>query len=242
MARRSSGRLFFTVRRMARVGWAGALAACVLCLAVRGYAETLRGSVVFVPDGDTLVLDSGDVVRIQGVDTPEMGRDGAPDQYFAREAREELVALVLGQDVAVTTLGGAARDRYGRVLGSVALADGQDVATLLVQGGCAFCYPHDDQPASLTGPLLAAQRRAMEAGAGFWPRVLALDAGGGQWIGNRRSRRFHGPGSPQGRAVAAANRVVFSCLRAAFWEGFAPARTSTPWPAARRQGRATMHD
>ena len=239
---RSSGRLFFGVRGTARTwrpgrAWrAWALAACVLCLAAQAQGATLHGNVVFVPDGDTLVLDNGDVVRIQGVDTPEMGRDGVPGQYYAREAREALAALALGQEVTVSSWGEAATDRYGRVLGSVVLPDGQDAATLLVAGGHAFCYPHDDQPESLTTPLLAAQRRAMTAGVGFWPSILALDGDG--WVGNRSSRRFHAPASAQGQAVSASHRIIFSSLRDAFWAGFSPARSSTPWPAARRQSLA----
>lgn len=38
-------------------------------------------------DGDTLVLDTGQRVRLAGVDTPEKGSKDTPPQYYAREAR-----------------------------------------------------------------------------------------------------------------------------------------------------------
>ena len=37
-------------------------------------------------DGDTLVLDTGQRVRLAGVDTPEKGSKDTPPQYYAREA------------------------------------------------------------------------------------------------------------------------------------------------------------
>ena len=37
-------------------------------------------------DGDTLVLDTGQRVRLAGVDTPEKGSKDTPPQYYDREA------------------------------------------------------------------------------------------------------------------------------------------------------------
>lgn len=70
-----------------------------------------------VIDGDTLVLDSGHRIRLQGVDTPELARDQQPAEPFARAATEYTQAFVDGA-------GGILRveftderlDRYGRTL------------------------------------------------------------------------------------------------------------------------------
>ena len=48
-------------------------------------------------DGDTLKLTDRRVVRLAGIDTPELGRDNRKPQFYAREARQELDALAKGQ-------------------------------------------------------------------------------------------------------------------------------------------------
>ena len=39
-------------------------------------------------DGDTLKLTDRRVVRLAGIDTPELGRDNRKPQFYAREARQ----------------------------------------------------------------------------------------------------------------------------------------------------------
>ncbi len=84
------------------------------------------GQVLEVFDGDTLKVDVdsasarnaypyGDIerVRLHGVNAPELNEPGG------QAAQARLAAKVLGRRVKVTV---HARDRYGRVVGDVALA------------------------------------------------------------------------------------------------------------------------
>ena len=62
-----------------------------------------------VKDGDTVVTASGEVVRLIGVDAPELG------ECFSLEARQALVGLVADREVYFTS-DEEATDQYGRLL------------------------------------------------------------------------------------------------------------------------------
>lgn len=58
--------------------------------------------VIAVVDGDTINVQTagGEArVRLIGLDTPEINRDGGQDDCYAQEARDDLNALVYGQTV-----------------------------------------------------------------------------------------------------------------------------------------------
>jgi len=50
-----------------------------------------------VVDGDTIVLQTGERVRLIGVDTPETKRPNTPVEYFGREATEFTRRMVEGK-------------------------------------------------------------------------------------------------------------------------------------------------
>ena len=208
-----------------------AAAAVVLCLlAQAGMAGDWRVRVEKVLDGDTVVLDGGERLRLRGIDAPEVGHKGAPGQYYGREATDALAVLVAGKTIALDRdeLG---RDRYGRLVGLARLGNGRLVNLAMIEQGAAFVYPHpSDKDRELAGRLLAAQARAMAEGQGFWPEVLGSSGARAGFVGTKNSRRFHDPSCAQGRTINAANRVFFSSLREAFAAGYAPARECTPWP------------
>ncbi|TVS09405.1 MAG: nuclease [Gammaproteobacteria bacterium] len=202
-----------------------ALVAC----AIPGFAEEVR--VHWIADGDTVRLEDGRRVRLLGIDAPETGgRDGRP-QYYASEARARLIELVSDTPLRLQ-LDAQEQDRYGRVLAWLYLPDGRLVNEILVEEGFAFFYHHSGQDPAFQTRLLAAQRRAMAADAGFWPRILALPVPRSGWVGNRRSRRFHHPDSAHAGQISPRNRVVLHTIGEAFHEGYAPARGSSSWPDA----------
>jgi micrococcal nuclease len=195
----------------------------------------------WIADGDTFATMGGETVRLQGIDTPEKGRKGKPDQYYAREARQALSEMVKGKEVSLT-LGPRSKDRYGRLLALVSLPHETPpneamVNILMVRHGYAYYYPHRDHTPSLTERLLRAQKRAISEGAGFWPVILSLPKAGEPYTGNTRSRRFHGQDCPNVDGISPANRKEFPSLRHAFEAGFSPARECTPWPLSKEVGR-----
>lgn len=195
-------------------------------VAAAGYAARAAR----VIDGDTLGLDNGEVLRLAGLDAPEMGRpeEGRAEQFFAREAAALLESLVRDRDLRVESLG---RDDYGRTLALVA-TDGVLVNEALLEQGAAFYLYYPDRPPGLDARLLAAQARAMDAGRGFWPRIVALAAARQPWVGNLKSGRAVPAASREAKRVAARHRVAFASLTEAMRKGYAPARPLSPWPSA----------
>ena len=61
------------------------IAVYILVVVVASFAEDLR-TVIRVVDGDTLILDGGEKVRLIGVDTPETVHPSKPVEYFGKEA------------------------------------------------------------------------------------------------------------------------------------------------------------
>ena len=123
-----------------------------------------------VVDGDTIVVriaGAEDRVRYIGVDTPETVDPRKPVQAFGPEATALNKSLVQGQRVCLekdTT----ERDRYGRLLRYVWLADGRLVNEELLLAGFATVVTYPPDVKYVESRYLPAQRAAREAGRGLW--------------------------------------------------------------------------
>ena len=73
-------------------GFALYLVLCVSSLAQSAHVR--QAQVRHVVDGDTLVLDSGETVRLAGINTPELGQNGQPDQPLAAASTRALRGLI----------------------------------------------------------------------------------------------------------------------------------------------------
>lgn len=217
-------------RKQRIVFWMG-LACMLLLLAgsAPGLADTWQIQVRWVPDGDTLYLQSGQKVRLKGIDAPETGHEKNPRQYYALESRKRLEDLVEDRTLSIEaeTLNA---DRYGRILAYVYLPDGRFLNSLLLRQGTAFFYPHPRQDQPHEDELLRSQQRAMHERRGFWGRILTMPAANRPYVGNAGSLRFHTPDCTYGRRIKPDNQRMFSNLRQAFDAGYAPCRNCTPWP------------
>lgn len=97
-------------------------------------AEQFNGRVLAVSDGDTITVlceETPRKIRLSGIDCPEKG------QSFGQQAKLFTSTLVLNQEVKVVSIG---RDRYGRMIGEVYLADGRNLNNLLLENGYAWWY------------------------------------------------------------------------------------------------------
>lgn len=97
-----------------------------------------RAVVETVHDGDTVRLADGRSVRLVGINTPELGRDGAPDEPLARSAREALIDLLAGDRSVGLEIAPEGTDRYDRLLAHVHTADGRNVAATLLRQGLGW--------------------------------------------------------------------------------------------------------
>lgn len=179
--------------------WATACAVAVADPCIP-HEDLPRAEVRRVIDGDTLVLADGERVRMIGLDAPELGRRGAPDEPLARASREHLVTLVeLGGGHILVRVGDEPRDRYGRLLALVYTARHGDLAAHLIRNGLALFAVVPPNLAALDCHERA-ERVARHDGAGLWglepgPVVRARELDrtgfavvrgtGGEWIRRR---------------------------------------------------------
>jgi len=130
-------------------------------------------------DGDTLVLEDGERVRLIGIDTPEMHesnklyrdasrsrQDATTIQKLGRLSYEFTKQLVEGKRVSLE-FDVERHDRYGRLLAYVYLKDGTFVNARIVQEGYAslLTYPPNVKYSDLFAKLY---REARENRRGLW--------------------------------------------------------------------------
>lgn len=125
---------------MSRHYWSLLMLLGIFLAASPAAAETLRGMVKAVHDGDTVVLvgrGTGRVtIRLYGIDAPETRKPDNPGQPFGSQAKRILMFKVLGKEITVEVKD---RDQYGRTVGVLQLA-GRDINAEMVSEGMAWAY------------------------------------------------------------------------------------------------------
>jgi endonuclease YncB( thermonuclease family) len=148
-------------------------------------ADTLRGRVVGVADGDTVtVLAAGHaryVVRLAGIDAPEKA------QPYGDRAKRLLSDLVFGADVTVEY---KKHDRYGRIVGKL-LRDGRDASLSMIEAGYAWHYKRyaAEQSRADRTTYDHAEDAARHAKRGLWNEDSPLPP----WEWRARRRAHHSP-------------------------------------------------
>lgn len=141
-------------------------------LACEGLRMVQGGLVTQVADGDTVVLDSGQVVRLIGTQAPKLplGRDGFVAWPLASEAKAELERLALNKQVRLG-YGGEEIDRYDRALAHLFVEDGEGAPVWaqlhMVQQGLARVYSFPDNRQCLD-QLFAGEAQARVERLGIW--------------------------------------------------------------------------
>lgn len=130
-------------------------------------------TVIRAVDGDTIdVRDDSRGrlrVRVLGIDSPEVHKPGWSVGCWGPEAAEFAAHTLAGQRVAlVGDPTQDARDRYGRTLAYVELADGRDFSVLAAGAGMARSYVFDDKPVTRYPDIAAAGAQAHTARRGLW--------------------------------------------------------------------------
>lgn len=128
------------------------------------YGEPIK--VAAAVDGDTLQLINGEYVRYNGIDTPEKDDPRKNVQCYAAEATFRNQQLIEGQTVTVYR-DVSEKDKYGRWVGFVYLADGTLVNEILVKEGYAFAYKYKPD-ISMAETFKVGEAAAKDAGLGLW--------------------------------------------------------------------------
>lgn len=145
--------------------WLSMVQAQVFCPAP---AAMTKVDVLRVVDGDTVRLKDGRSVRMIGLNAPETGKKGRPDEPYAVAARQRLQVLVSASHSRVGLVPGReSKDRYGRTLAHLYDAEGENLEARLLAEGLGFqvgVAPNVD----LVACQQAAENSARDARLGLW--------------------------------------------------------------------------
>ena len=130
--------------------------------------------VVRVLDGDTIEIGVADPlqerpvtrIRLWGVDCPEAATADRPAEPWAEEATDLVRSLTAGREVTVLTEAHQTRDVFGRLLAHIELADGRNLAEMLLEEGWARA--DDRWPHSRLGRFAQLETAARRRGVGIW--------------------------------------------------------------------------
>ncbi|HHJ12803.1 MAG TPA: thermonuclease family protein [Gammaproteobacteria bacterium] len=101
--------------------------------------DTTPVRVRYAYDGDTLTLTDNRRVRLIGVNTPELGREGRAPQALAIRARDRLRQRLFAAGQQLRLAPGAQKeDRYGRRLANLWTPKGENLAAALLREGLGW--------------------------------------------------------------------------------------------------------
>lgn len=139
-------------------------------------------SVAYVIDGDTIDVETpeGETqrVRLLGINTPEVGRDGEEGQCGGEEAAAQLEELLPeGAEVQLVRDRRADdEDRYGRLLRYVETEAGTDAGAALISEGYAYAWvPASEPTPERADDYETATAAARDANAGAWAACPDLE-------------------------------------------------------------------
>ena len=116
-------------------------------------------TVTKVYDGDTFTLETGEKVRLIGIDAPEIG------ELYATSSKDFLTSLVLGKQVRLEK-DTSEVDKYDRLLRYV-YVDDEFINLRMIEAGLAqSLYIKPD--VSKYQALLRAEEKAQQLGIGMW--------------------------------------------------------------------------
>jgi micrococcal nuclease len=116
-------------------------------------------------DGDTIVLDGKEKVRLIGVDTPETKDPRKSVQYFGEEAYRFTKSIVERKRVRLE-YDQERIDKYGRTLAYVYLEDGTFLNAEIIKQGYGFAYTN--YPFKYMEEFRRYEREARENRSGLW--------------------------------------------------------------------------
>lgn len=138
-------------------------------------AKSLKGKVVRVSDGDTIVLLDDDNtqhrIRLDGIDAPEKG------QPFGKKATDFVKELVASKVVRVEW---EKKDRYGRILGFV-FVENVNVNKELLKNGLAWHYKFFNSDVELA----ALEARAKKEKLNIWSEKNPIEP----YVWRKRSKK-----------------------------------------------------
>lgn len=130
-----------------------------------GISSAGQFRVIQVLDGDTIILENGERVRLIGVDTTEKSHPLKPVEYFSEEATQFTKQLLEGKEVRLE-YDKEKRGKYGRLLAYIYLMDGTLVNAEIIKQGYGFAYTK--YPFKFIDSFVSLEKEAENKKRGYW--------------------------------------------------------------------------
>ena len=152
-----------------------------------------------VIDGDTLVLNTTEHVRLSGINAPEK------EECYYQEAKDKLTKLALEKDVFLEK-DISNKDKYGRLLRYV-YTEGIFVNTLLVKEGYVKVYDKYANDTKKYTFLKQEENIAEDQKLGVWScRNASKDC---LYVGSKNSKLYHDPECKWAKRIKPENRICY---------------------------------
>ena len=189
-------------------------------------AQTLKCTRVV--DGDTIILNNGERVRLIGVDTPETKHPKKPVEYYGKEASAFTKRMVEGKEVRLK-YDQQRKDEYGRLLAYVYLTDGTLLNAEIIKQG--YGHAHTRFPFKYIDEFRQYEKEAREAKRGLWANKH-IDRETKYireyYVGSKDSKLYHKPHCTTAKKIAPANRKTFNSLNDVADSGYLPCKICKP--------------
>ncbi len=140
------------------------LAAATECQAAKANDH---GIVAQIFDGDTLRLSDGRIIRLVGINTPELGRDKKPPEALAQQARKLLNRLAPAGTRLGLRFDHERQDRYQRTLAHLQRTNGSNIQEQILAAGLATTLVVPPNNLNI-GCYRRAEARARSQRLGIW--------------------------------------------------------------------------
>ena len=184
-----------------------------------------KGICTKVVDGDTIELDTGEKIRLVGVNTPERGVEG----YIT--SKNFVQKLCLNKEIGIDIDDSKHNDRYGRTL-AVVIVDGKNLNEMLLKEGLAeimYMPPSEFYPynwADSNTPV--ANTHSSSSSSSHSNDDSSHSSNSGKYIGNSNSGKFHLSSCKSVKKMSAGNKVFFSSRDEAINQGYVPCKSCSP--------------
>jgi len=196
---------------------------CLFFLCLTGVSHGKDYVVRKILDGDTIQLETGEVVRYIGVDAPELYLKEGGSEFFAREAAKYNKKLVLLKKVRLE-YDAEKKDRSGRILAYVYVKNVFVNAELVKNGYARAAIKPPNTKHKET--FLDLQKKAMEEEKGLWQeRKRDTES---YYIGNKRTYVLHRPSCKLVLKIPEKSKIVFRNRLDAIKIGYVPDKACKP--------------
>lgn len=206
---------------MKKIGVFATLLCLIMVFAGNSFAKEYVVNKII--DGDTIQLDTGEIVRYLGIDTPELFAKGCGPEFYAREAARYNKKLVFMKKIKLE-FDAERKDQYGRLLAYVFVKN-LFVNSELVRLGYAkaMIKPPNTKYSDL---LLNHQKKAMDEERGMWQEKKRETEA--SYVGNKRTYTLHRPSCTFAGKISDKNKIVFRSRFDAIKIGYSPCKQCKP--------------